>query len=158
MRIGYLGRAVSLFDELVATLERGEGRAHLMAAAGIAWNLLTQMATDRILSEPQSPAERVRHYLGEHLDRSVTVTEMAEMVGLSSSRLRSVFKEATGTSVVAYHTAARMEKARVLLSNTRLSITEVAASVGYGDPLYFSRRFRKLHALSPTAYRIRAKD
>jgi AraC-like DNA-binding protein len=46
-----------------------------------------------------------------------------------------------------------MARARQLLDGTEMSIAEVAADVGYADPLYFSRHFKRLHGVAPTQYR-----
>lgn len=146
-------RAAALLDEIVTALERDQSPARLLAVSGIAWRLLTQLAVDRRLPEQGAPLERALRYLEERVDGEVRVEDLARLVGVSPSHLGALFREATGGGVLAHHTALRMSRARGLLDTTELPVSEVAREVGYADPLYFSRQFRRVHGLSPTAYR-----
>ncbi|MGF9696694.1 MULTISPECIES: helix-turn-helix domain-containing protein [Paenibacillus] len=83
---------------------------------------------------------------------SLTVAEIVQAVNLERSYLFRRFKEATGESVSAYIAACRIRRACELLKSSRLSIQSVAYSVGYNDPLYFSRVFRKATSHTPSAY------
>lgn len=148
-----LDRVTAQFDELIATLEQGQTPAHLLAATGIAWHLVAQIAVDRVLPETGTPVERAMRYLGDRIDSSVQVSDLAALVNLSPSHLSALFRRTTGGGVTAYHISLKMARARALLDTTTLTIGEVAALVGYTDPLYFSRQFRRLHGLNPTTYR-----
>ncbi len=92
-------------------------------------------------------------YIDERFDGSIRVTDLAAMVGVSASHLSALFREATGGGVLAYVTSQRMAAARGLLDASDLRINDVAFAVGYTDPLYFSRQFRKAHEMSPSEYR-----
>ena len=59
--------------------------------------------------------------------------------------------------MLAHHISQRMSRARQLLDSTTLGIAEVAREVGYDDPLYFSRQFRRTHGMSPRDYRGQRK-
>lgn len=61
-------------------------------------------------------------------------------------------------TMTTYIEAVRMEKAKQLLLNRELSITEVAAYTGYSDPNYFSKVFRKYTSMSPRRYREEAEE
>jgi len=150
-------RIVALFDELVSGLERGQTPAHLLAASGTAWHLLSQIAVDRALPETGTPLERAMRYLADRVDATVRVGDLADLVGLSASHLSALFRQATGGGVTAHHTALKMARARGLLDTSSLGIAEVARAVGYEDPLYFSRQFRKVHGVSPSDYRSQRK-
>lgn len=63
------------------------------------------------------------------------------------------FKDFTGSSPQAYLTDMRIEQAKDLLSNTSFQIAEIAELVGYSDPLYFSRIFKKKTGYSPNEYK-----
>lgn len=152
-----LDRVTAQFDELIATLEQGQTPAHLLAATGIAWHLIAQIAVDRVLPETDTPVERAIRYLGQRIDSSVQVSELAALVNLSPSHLSALFRRTTGGGVTAFHISLKMARARSLLDTTTLTISEVAALVGYSDPLYFSRQFRRLHGLNPTSYRAQHK-
>lgn len=150
-------RVVALVDEIVTGLERDLSPARMLAAAGSAWKLLTQIALETLLPEQGDPLERAMRYLSERLDSAIPVPELAAMVGVSASHLSALFRGATGGGVLAHQTALRMSRARTLLDRSNMQVAEVAHEVGYADPLYFSRQFRRTHGLSPTEYRAHHK-
>jgi len=152
-----LDRVSALFDELVSTMERPPSDVRLVSASGVAWNLLTRLAVDTVLPAEGTPVERAMRYLESRVDGSISVSDLAAMVGLSPSHLGALFRDATGSGPANYHVSLRMARARSLLDTTTLPIGEIAKSVGYADPLYFSRHFRRLHALSPSEYRAHHK-
>ncbi|MGP3963156.1 helix-turn-helix domain-containing protein [Nonomuraea sp. 3N208] len=152
-----LDRAVALLDEIVTILERDHSPASMMGAAGAAWKLLTQIVVDRAMPAPGDPLQRAMAYLAERLDSPVRVADLAALVGVSPSHLSALFRRATGGGVLAHHTALRMAQARNLLDTTDATIADIAREVGYPDPFYFSRHFRRMHEASPTEYRNRAK-
>jgi AraC-like DNA-binding protein len=84
-------------------------------------------------------------------------SDAAELVGVSSSQLSKLFREATGGGVLAHHTALKMARARLLLDTTDLTIAEVGRGIGVDDQFYFSRQFRRMHGVSPRAYRAERK-
>ena len=150
-------RAVALLDEIVTTLERDQSIARLIGASGAAWKLLTQIATDELTPAAGDPLQRAMGFLADRLDSTVPVSELAALVGVSPSHLGALFRRATGGGVLAHHSALRMARARQLLDGTSMPIAEIAADVGYADPLYFSRHFKRLHGVAPTQYREQHK-
>ncbi|WP_136053739.1 AraC family transcriptional regulator [Microbacterium sp. K24] len=156
-RLRAMDRVVALFDELVSTLERRLSPPQLLMASGIAWNLLTRIAADSILPSEGSALERAMRYLEARVDGNIQVSELAALVDMSPSHLSALFRQATGSGPATFHTSLRMSHARNLLDTTSLSVREIAAAVGYADPLYFSRHFRRLHGLNPTSYRAQHK-
>ncbi|WP_353816213.1 AraC family transcriptional regulator [Agromyces sp. SYSU T00266] len=157
VRLRSLDRVIALFDELVSLMERRLSPAQLLAASGVAWNLLTRIAADSVLPADGSPLERAMRYLEARVDGSIQVAELASIVGMSPSHLSALFRQATGGGPGAFHTSLKMARARSLLDTTNLTVAEVAAAVGYADPLYFSRHFRRVHGVNPTTYRAHHK-
>lgn len=157
MRLRSVDRVVALFDELITLLEGRLSPAHLLAASGVAWSLLTRLSADTMLPAEGSALERAIRYLESRIDGSIRVTELASMVGMSPSHLTALFRESTGGGPGAFHTSLKMARARTLLDQTSIPVSEVAAAVGYDDPLYFSRHFRRIHGVNPTAYRAQHK-
>ena len=78
---------------------------------------------------------------------------LAALVDLSPSRFRHLFKQETGTSPAQYLKEFRLRKAEVMLRTTFLSVKQVLKQVGLGSNSHFVRDFRKLHGMTPTAYR-----
>ena len=92
-------------------------------------------------------------YIDAHLKERISVAVLARQCVLSTSRFSHLFKEVTGTGAVNYIQELRISKAAVLLATTGLSVAEVAEQVGFSDPAYFSRAFRKSCGMSPNEYR-----
>jgi AraC family transcriptional regulator of arabinose operon len=156
-RLRSLDRVTALFDELVTLLERRLSPAHLLAASGLAWQLLTRLESDSLLPADGSPLERAMRYLESRIDGTIQVAELAQLVGMSPSHLSALFRKATGGGPGAFHTSVKMARARELLDTTALPVGDVAVAVGYTDPLYFSRHFRRVHGVNPTTYRAQHK-
>ena len=148
-------RAVALLDEVVSALERDQSPPRLVGTAGAAWRLITQIIVERATPDQGDPLERAMAYLADRLDGSVRVPELAKLVGISPSHLTTLFRRATGGGVIAHHSALRMARARQLLDGTTQNIASIAEDLGYDDPFYFSRQFRRSHGMSPTQFRQR---
>jgi AraC family transcriptional regulator of arabinose operon len=85
--------------------------------------------------------------------RSWDTATLASMVNLSPSRFRHLFKQETGTSPAQYLKDFRLRKAEGMLRTTFLTVKEIVKQVGLGSNTHFVRDFRKIHGMTPTAYR-----
>lgn len=150
-------RLTAILDEIITALERDQSPARLVATAGMAWRLLTSLAVDRRSPEQGAPLEQAMRFLEERIDGTIRVPHLAALVGVSSSQLSKLFREATGGGVLAHHVALKMARARRLLDTTNLSVAQVGQEIGMDDQFYFSRQFRRVHGLSPSAYRAERK-
>jgi AraC-like DNA-binding protein len=92
-------------------------------------------------------------FLHQNMGRNLTLKEMAVHAGLSSSHFSFLFKQQTGYSPMDYFIHLKMQHACTLLSLTRKTIHEIAYEIGYDDPYYFSRIFKKVMGISPRQYR-----
>ena len=97
-------------------------------------------------------------YMTEHLNQPLQVATLASMVGISPSHYFALFKRHTGCAPMEYFTQLRMAAARQLLDNSASSVKEVAATLGYDDPFYFSRVFKSVNQLAPTNYRMKQRE
>ncbi len=104
---------------------------------------------DRQLLEP------VEKYLTEHLtDSDLTVEKLLELCGISDAYLRRIFKRRYGVSPAGYVIKERIRLAcNMLVEGEAMSVASISVAVGYKDPLYFSRIFKKQMGVSPTEYR-----
>lgn len=91
----------------------------------------------------------------EHLDKPLHVSTLAAQASVSPSHYFALFKRQMGTAPMDYFIRLRMNHARQLLDSTCFSIKEVAATMGYDDPFYFSRVFKSVHRVAPAEYRRR---
>ncbi|MBQ4901806.1 AraC family transcriptional regulator [Paenibacillus sp. Marseille-P2973] len=96
---------------------------------------------------------KVVDFIGTNYGNKISISQIANFVGLDRSYLCAVFKSRTGSSIQEYLIAFRMNKACGLMGNSLLSIGDIARSVGYEDPLLFSKMFKKEKGLSPRQYR-----
>lgn len=92
-------------------------------------------------------------YIKAHYYEDITVEEIASHVGISRKYLFAVFKNSLGVSPKDYIVNYRMKKACYMLGDKLLPVGNVAYSVGYKDPLTFSRMFKEKIGMSPTEYR-----
>ena len=92
-------------------------------------------------------------YLEENYNRPLGLAELAARANLSKNQFIRVFRKAFGTTPIDYLVHRRLQKARELLENTSLSISQIAFDTGFTDSNYFSRRFRQETGKSPRDYR-----
>jgi AraC-like DNA-binding protein len=112
-----------------------------------------QLPLSEIAHEPR--VQTVNNFISANLRRRVSLSELAEIVNLSSSQLSRLFKTETGISPGEYLIRLRMEKAGELLASGFLTIKEIMAETGYNNKSNFSRRFRRYFDLTPSEYRKR---
>ncbi|KHF36583.1 putative response regulatory protein [Paenibacillus sp. P1XP2] len=112
--------------------------------------LLETVQEEKVYS-PQ--VQKALQYIDEHLGESVSLRETAEHLHMNASYFSVHFKEQTGLTFSDYVTRRRVQRAKELLTGTRLSIAEIAEQAGYQTPKYFVKVFRSLEGVSPGQYR-----
>jgi AraC-like DNA-binding protein len=95
---------------------------------------------------------RVFDYLEENLANDVSSSELAAIVDLSTAHFSRQFKTSTGLPPHRYQLALRIERAKNLLLQSKLSLKEIALSCGFFDQGHLSKSFRRLVGLSPAAW------
>ncbi|WP_426448860.1 AraC family transcriptional regulator [Paenibacillus sp. S-38] len=98
--------------------------------------------------------KKVISYLHHHYDCDLRVKELAEAVNLHPSYLHRIFRMHTGSSIVEYLTALRIEKAKMLLAKTDIPVIEIPGYIGMNSRQYFSAVFKKQTGLTPLQYRL----
>ncbi|MEK5334229.1 helix-turn-helix transcriptional regulator [Lysinibacillus sp. FSL W8-0992] len=103
-----------------------------------------------------SPSEKVIEeaiaYIHRHYMNPLTLHELAELHAMNTKRFSYFFHKYTGLRPIDYLINYRMERASDLLKVGNFAINDIAISVGYANPLYFSRVFKKKFGVSPSAY------
>jgi AraC family transcriptional regulator len=97
--------------------------------------------------------KRVTTYMREHLGQDVGLQELANLVSLSRFHFCTAFRMATGHTPHEWLTVQRIQRATALLTNPKLSITQIALTVGYQTPSAFAATFRKIAGITPTEFR-----
>lgn len=96
---------------------------------------------------------KVDGYMREHLGSSIGLDDLAAVVGLSRFHFCTAFRKATGRTPHEWLVQLRVERAKHLLADCSLPVTDIALAVGYETPSSFAAGFRKLTGVTPTAYR-----
>ncbi|MFK7692126.1 helix-turn-helix domain-containing protein [Paenibacillus sp. HJGM_3] len=153
-------KVLSRFEELVDTLERPKGYFRFQATL-LLGELLRLLSTDFLeqsethVTFPASYA--VFRKLVNHLNNAyvyeVTKETLERVVDRKYEYLCQVFKKYTGLTIVHYTQQLRIQQAKHLLRNTAATVQSIGESVGFADPFYFSRTFKKLEGMSPQQYR-----
>ena len=102
----------------------------------------------------ETPAiERARHHIHDHSGDELSLGAVARVVNMSASYFSEKFKQATGMNFVEYVARTRIEKARNLLRNPNLRISEIAFDVGFKSLSQFNRAFKRFTGKAPGDYR-----
>lgn len=96
---------------------------------------------------------RAKEYIRTHYRKDISLDDVGREVNISPYYLSKLFKEETGKNFIEYVTGIRMERAKELLERTEKSMKEICLEVGYTDPNYFSRTFKKNVGVTPTEYK-----
>ncbi|MEM8495446.1 MAG: AraC family transcriptional regulator [Planctomycetota bacterium] len=97
----------------------------------------------------------VATHLNQHFAKPDALAEAMERTDLSLSHFRRIFREQVGLSPQAFLTRRRMQSARTMLRNDLTSIKQVAAAVGYLDPLHFSKQYHRFWGHPPSQDHLR---
>lgn len=111
--------------------------------------------TEHANAQPAAPPEleRLQQFVEFHMREPVSLCDLAEFAKLSPATVGRLFRKHLKTTPVTWILQVKMERARQLMRTRRLNVTEVAHAVGFTDPYYFSKCFRKITGRSPLAYR-----
>ncbi|MFD2329621.1 response regulator [Cohnella sp. GCM10020058] len=99
------------------------------------------------------PISRAKAYIAEHYRHNISLNEIAGIVHLNAIYFSQLFKKETGENFTGYLIRCRIEQAQRLLEDPHNRIAEISLEVGYEDPNYFSRIFKRMTGLSPQEYR-----
>ncbi|WP_010281411.1 helix-turn-helix domain-containing protein [Bacillus timonensis] len=97
--------------------------------------------------------QKVIEHITNYYDQPLRIETLAEKVETHASHLSRKFKEETGYTITSYQQMLRINQAKYLLKSEKLSIEEISWLVGYDDPSYFTRVFKKESGMTPTQYR-----
>lgn len=100
---------------------------------------------------------KIKVYINVNYQKDITLEKAAEVVLLSPQHFSKAFKKETGMNFIDYLTEIRVEKSKELLANTFLNVKEISYNVGYNDPNYFFKVFKKITGITPGEYRSKFK-
>jgi AraC-like DNA-binding protein len=152
-------RFEALFEQVYAALladgDAADGQAVSALLHGLLWSLREECGHSEARGgQPCDPRmEEARLRLEREPEANLSVAALARSLHLSESHFSRRFKRCVGLSPKAYQVRARMRYARFLLEQEQASVQTVAARLGYSDPFVFSRQFRKIWGMPPSAVR-----
>jgi AraC-like DNA-binding protein len=120
----------------------------------------TLIGAVRRLDQPAAPTdprralvEQIRTYLEHHFREDLTLTDLAQMARCTPNYLNNLFRKYTGQPIHQFVLHRRLDAARTMLAKGTWAVKEVAYTLGFRDPLYFSRLFRRRFRCAPSAVR-----
>ncbi len=141
-----------VFDSAIAGLTTRAERDALSASTAMMGLSMLPHLKPAPLDLSSDPVRLACCMLETNLHTHVSLEDIAAKLGVGYHSLRKKFAEQTGVSLHQYRLAQRIARAKVLLRSRRFSIEDVATQVGFSDPLYFSRFFKKRVGVPPTEF------
>lgn len=123
---------------------------YLEKITNIYTNIVTQKET-----ETNTIILKAKSYISENYSKDISLDDVSHEVDISPYYFSKLFKEETGENFIDYLTNIRIRQAKILLRNKETSVKNICIDVGYSDPNYFSRIFKKCTGQTPTQYRER---
>lgn len=113
--------------------------------------ILNTARTNRIFRKSEGVKNALR-YMEEHYMDPISLEDISQYIGISPQHFSKTFRDETGINYIDWLTRLRIENAKRFLLEEKSTVKEVCYMVGYNDPNYFSRIFKKIEGVSPTEY------
>ncbi len=155
--------SLSLFSKMYKTLELGYSTNNLLFANMCLLHFLVLFIYNSkyftvTAHQKDDLIDEAILYMQEHIAANLSLNELSRHFKYSPSRFSNLFKQKTGYAPIDYFSQMKMQRACQQLDFTDKPIKEIASDLGYDDPYYFSRKFRKIIGMSPVKYRSVKKD
>ena len=152
-----------LFDEIFNNLSKGfhdENLEYVNLCFGhlLATFIYANRTVEDIEEESSPAVRRAINYLGKNLHKKLTLNKLSEEVGYSPTYLSTLFRKETNYSPISYFSHLKILKACEFLDYTNMKVKEISFNLGYTDPYYFTKDFKKKMGMSPRQYRNRVTD
>ncbi len=157
--VPYNEEGLRIWNKMYESLAAGYHRDNMLHANLCLPHLIStflypqQYLTGVINNREKIVINQVIHYMKNNLEKKFTVEDLAGQVHLSASYFSKLFRQSTGMPPIDYFIYLKMQHACHLLCTTDLRIKQIATLLGYDDPYYFSRLFKKNNNNSPEEFR-----
>ncbi len=158
-RVVTAGGTTSWHDLALHIIARHHSPAEAMRIAKVyllKWHDEGQLPyTPRPLANPHTDSlvQQCEQWLEAHCRESRLIASLVAQAGIPERTLKRRFKAATGLSLIDYIHNLRIEQAKEMLESSRYGVEVISAEVGYAEPAFFRRLFKRLTGLTPAAYR-----
>ncbi len=152
-----------LFSKIYKTLELGYSIDNLLFANMCLSQFLTLFVYnarhyEAVATDKTDCVDSAILFMQEHINDNISQSELSKQYHYSVSRFSNLFKQKTGYAPIDYFVQMKMQKACQQLDFTGNSVKDIAYSMGFDDPYYFSKRFRTVIGMSPKKYRAMNND
>jgi AraC-like DNA-binding protein len=138
---------------IMLTRDQPDGYVKLLSL--LAFEILLFVAQDVTGSRYPPALFASIDFLRRNLNRKIAVSELSRSVGVSDTQLFRLFRTHLKDSPLTYFNTMKIKRAGELLRHTLIPVKEIAFSLGYEEPAYFTNQFRKILGISPREYRKR---
>lgn len=151
-------KGIRIWEEMYENLSRGYSPENLMNTNFCLYHLIATFVFSQQQNQNSSSPEKtiIREtidYMKNNLDKTIRIEDFADLNKYSVSHFSKLFRLTTGMSPIEYFIHLKMQKACQLLYTEDSRVKQIAALLGYDDPYYFSRLFKKYMNTSPETYR-----
>lgn len=151
---------ISLFEEIFRVLENGYSRSNLLYSSSVFHYFLGSLcfsgqyrSTSCDRQQQIDIVDAAIHYMKENISKKLSVEEISNYLGYSTSHLSTLFTRRLGCPPISYLNRIRIQRACQLLDETDIKINQLCFKVGITDCYYFSRLFRNEMSMSPSEYK-----
>ena len=116
-----------------------------------------ELPRSKVNALPKWRLRRVEQYIADHFDRCISLSELANVAGLSRMHFAAQFRAATGYRPREYLLNHRVEQAKTLLTTTERPLAEIALAVGFSTQAHFSTVFKRISGESPARWRLASR-
>lgn len=154
---------IALFDEILNILEKDKSSAVITYANMTLHYLIGSFLFVDIFRDARHIQtdtnnntfliSMVTHYMSENIENKLTLNDLSNYIGYSESQIYRLFFKETNFAPITYFIHMKINRACQLLENTDLKVKQIALKLGFDDPYYFSRIFKKIIGQSPLKYK-----
>ena len=151
-------RMIELFETAIRYSIANYDEVALAQLVSLANQILAETVLAREVSEHRAKKVEGRiiktiRFMQESLTQDLTLEQLAHKASLSVPHYCTLFKSHTGTTPLRFFTRLRLQRACELMKNANLNVRMVSEAMGFEDPFYFGRVFKKIMGITPTNYR-----
>ncbi|QUI24485.1 AraC family transcriptional regulator [Vallitalea pronyensis] len=153
---------IDLFNTMYSALENGNSMDQMIYVCSVLNHFLCEIFF-RYKKRMTSSNKQIEYietaieYMKENVENNITLHQLTKEMNLSKNHLIYLFKNKTGYTPIDYFIRLKMQRACQYLDLTNMTIAQVSKKMGYDDPYYFSRLFKKIMSTSPSYYRKNGK-
>lgn len=146
---GYSGsEIIQMVRQIISLTQQDDICAYLRSCLFSLWSMVKEITVHN-----SDTLMQIQEYINQHYMDNITLQHLSEVFFINPNYLSRMFKEKTGGNFIDYLTSVRIEKAKDLLENSDLKISEISLTVGYETSKYFSSVFKEKCGITPKEYR-----